>query len=149
MQIEGNTTAGDTNNRDRLTINDNNRGFVRDLNYDYLDTAGDLDILANSAGNGLAGGNNASMLVNVRTMETIVFNSADTNDLVRVTGTSSDDDMTVALRPNTALTSAQNSAAVFLNGNPYGKRLVSLRPAIRWPGTCPAWRALPATARTC
>ena len=69
--------AANTNNRDRLTVNDNNAGFVRNLNYDYLDAAGDLDILANAADAGLAGGNNASMPVNVRTMETLIFNSAE------------------------------------------------------------------------
>ncbi|MFN0016898.1 MAG: dockerin type I domain-containing protein [Pirellulaceae bacterium] len=122
LQIEGNAnTAVDSANRDRVTINDNNAGFVRDLTYDYLDTQGDLDILANTAGNGLFGGEGAGLIpVNIRTMETLRFNAAGAaNDLVTVSGTSADDVITVAQTPSVAGLSAQSSAFVFLNGNPY------------------------------
>jgi hypothetical protein len=118
---DANAPGPASTNRDRLIVNDNNAGFVRDLNYDYLDTPGDLDILANSVGNGLFGPEGAgSIPVNIRTMETLRFNSTAANDLVTVTGTTFDDDLTVALAPTVAgETVAASSAFVFLNGNPY------------------------------
>ncbi len=114
VEIHGNDPSPDNANRDRVTINDNNNGFAREVNYDYLDTAADLNIAAQSAGAGLFGPNGGGLLpLQIRTMETVIFNSGATNDTVRVTGTSSDDDLTVALLPN------NSSAVVFLNGSPY------------------------------
>lgn len=115
VTIQGNNNpVADTNNRDRLTINDNNSAFARDITYDYLDTQGDVNILANAAGSGLFGSNSGGALaLNLRTLETLVFNSTGTNDLVNVLGTSRDDLLTVALRPSAT------SAFVFLDGNPY------------------------------
>ena len=100
-------------NRDRLTINDNNAAFARNLNWDYLDTAGDLNILANVANAGLAGPVNPLMPVNVRSMETVIFNSTGINDVERVTGTTANDRLTVGLLNN------NSSATVFLGGTPY------------------------------
>ena len=112
LVISGNDPAGDSENRDRLNINDINGGFVRNLNFDHLDTPGDLDILPGAAGAGLAGPVVPSLAVQVRSMETIVTTSTADNDIVRVTGTSADDDMTVVPR-------AGGEALVFLGGNPY------------------------------
>lgn len=110
---EGNPSTS-SNNRDRLTINDSNAEFVRDLNYDYQDTQGDLNILAASTNNGLFGSQGGgSLSLGVRTMETLIFNSTSTNDKVLVSGTSRDDLLTAALRPN------NSSAFVFLDGAPY------------------------------
>ncbi|MFM2096035.1 MAG: hypothetical protein RIS70_3159, partial [Planctomycetota bacterium] len=110
---EGNPTSS-SNDRDRLTINDANAGFVRDLNYDYQDTQGDLNILAATTNNGLFGSQSSgSLALGVRTMETLIFNSTSNNDRVMVSGTSRDDVLTVALRPN------NSSAFVFLDGSPY------------------------------
>ena len=115
--IEGNNPASDSNNRDRLTIQDNS-GFARNLNYNHLDTTGDLDIQENVPLGGLFAV--AGLALNVRTMETVVFNSVGlANDIVRVTGKSGDDDLTVAYLPTTAVSTAGSSALVFLNGNPY------------------------------
>jgi hypothetical protein len=125
LQIEGNAPAGDTVNRDRITINDNNAAAARTLNYHYVSntkTAGDMDIEPIVPGSGLAGAVNASLALLVRTMETIVFNAAGAaNDLVRVTGTTATDVLTAALLPTNAGvgTVANSSALVFLDGAPY------------------------------
>ena len=122
LQIEGNDPAANSVNRDRLTINDNNAAALRQLNYQYLATPGDLDILPSVAGAGLAGAVNATLPLNVRTMETVVFNAAGAaNDVDQVTGTTGNDILTVALL-NTSVpngTVANASALVFLNGAPY------------------------------
>ena len=112
LRIEGNDTAADSENRDRLTIDDNLAAFARNLNFDYLDTAGDLDIVAGAAGAGYAGPVNAALAVNVRGMETIVTTSASDDDTVRVTGTSAADLLTAVPGP-------AGTALVFLGGNPY------------------------------
>ena len=115
LSISGNSNpVADSNNRDRLTINDLNAGFARNLNYDYLDSQGDLNLLAGNAGSGLFGANGGGVLsLSVLTMETMIFESNDANDTVMVTGTSSDDLLTVAL------TADSSSGFVFLDGNPY------------------------------
>ena len=141
LEICGDDTNLDSNNRDRLIINDNNAAFARDLNWDYLDVAGliptaSIDILASSANNGLFGGNDGRAVpdqmvpLNVRSMETVLFNSTGADDLVRVTGTAADDIIAVAAVPDTAANAgngfigidgldSSSSAMVFLNGNPY------------------------------
>ncbi|MEI7699500.1 MAG: reprolysin-like metallopeptidase, partial [Planctomycetia bacterium] len=123
VQIEGNANPlANSANRDRLTINDSNEEFVRNLIYDFLDTQGDLDILAGALNAGLFGPEGAgSLALNVRTMETLRFNSSGTaDDIVAITGRSVDDDLTVALTPTVAgQTVAGTSAFVFLNGTPY------------------------------
>jgi len=110
LNINGNDPAATSESRDRLNINDNNAAFARNLNFDHLDTAGDLDILPGAAGAGYAGPVN--LTVNVRGMETIVTTSTSDNDTVRVTGTSADDNLTAVPR-------SAGRALVFLNGNPY------------------------------
>jgi subtilisin-like proprotein convertase family protein len=112
LDIHGDALAADSENRDRLIINDNNAGFIRNLNYQY-DSAdsGGLGIQPNAAGAGLFGA--AGLDLVVRTMETVIFNSAGANDIVRVTGTDGNDLMTVALLPN------NTSALFFLDGDPY------------------------------
>ncbi len=112
LVINGNDPAANSENRDRLNINDNNGGFARNLNFDHLDTAGDLDILPEVAGAGYSGPINAGLAVNVRGMETIVTTSTSDNDTVRVTGTSNDDNLTAVPR-------GAGQALVFLDGNPY------------------------------
>ncbi|MCH5374284.1 MAG: hypothetical protein JJ992_09920, partial [Planctomycetes bacterium] len=118
VQIEGNgNPSAGTDDRDELTINDTTNVFVRNLVYDYLDTANDLDILPDpgSANSGLFGSNGGGGLgLNVRTMETVIFQGEAANDdVVRVLGTSADDVLTVALRDSSS------AALVFINGNPY------------------------------
>ncbi|WP_146522014.1 dockerin type I domain-containing protein [Stieleria varia] len=109
LQINGDAPAADSSNRDTLTINDNS-GTARDLVFDYLDTAGDLDVNP-GVGGGLGAGVE-DIPVNVRTMETVVYNGSGAADNVSVEGTSGDDDLTVApLTPNSAL--------VFLDGDPW------------------------------
>ncbi|MBY0514255.1 MAG: hypothetical protein K2P78_10135, partial [Gemmataceae bacterium] len=102
-------TAGTTANRDRLTINDFNN-TVRDLNFQYLASQGGVDILG--GGNGLMGGAGTDA-VNVRAMETLVFNDVFgfNNDNTTLTGTAGDDVLTVAQLPG--------AANVFLGGAPY------------------------------
>jgi Ca2+-binding RTX toxin-like protein len=113
VTINGGDPAVSSENRDRLNINDNNAAFARDLNYDYQNAAGGLNIAAQSAGNGLFGGNGGGNLsLNTTGLETVVFNSGGTNDQVRVTGTSANDLLTVGLVSTTA-------ATVFLGGTPY------------------------------
>lgn len=122
LQIEGNDPAANSANRDRLTINDNNAAAARQLNYQYLATAGDLNIAPLVAGAGLAGAVNPALALNVRTMETVVFNAAGAaNDVNQVTGTTGNDVLTVALLNTSAPngTVANSSALVFLNGTPY------------------------------
>ena len=103
--------ASSSINRDRITINDNSAAS-RSLNYHYIATsAGDLNIEPTAAGSGLFGA--ANLNLQIRTMETVVFNAASNNDAVRVTGTTSDDVLTVALRNN------NTSAIVFRDGSPY------------------------------
>ncbi|WP_237607275.1 CHRD domain-containing protein [Roseimaritima sediminicola] len=107
LMIEGNAPGLDSENRDRLTINDDSAA-ARSFTYDYLGSAGDLDLR-----------DGFSIPVGVRTMETLVFNSlGPDNDLVTIEGTSADDDLTVALRDS------DRAALVFLGGSPY----VSLPP---------------------
>ena len=123
VRIEGNDNPlADSANRDRLTIVDGNSGFARSLNYDFLDTPGDLDILASTLNTGLFGPEDGGLLgLNVRSMETLRFDSTGpADDQVIVTGRSTDDDLTVAFAPNLAgqLASA-SSVFVFLNGAPY------------------------------
>lgn len=114
--IEGNANPvpADSNNRDRTTITDLN-SVARNLNYRYLATQGDLDIEAFTTNNGLFGANGGgSLALNLRTMETLIFNGdGSNNDITRVTGTALDDILTVGLLDN------DSSATVFLNGNPY------------------------------
>ncbi|MFM7058814.1 MAG: beta strand repeat-containing protein, partial [Planctomycetota bacterium] len=123
VQIEGNgNPATDSANRDRLTIRDSNSGFARSLNYDFLDTPGDLDIAAGALNAGLFGPEDGGLLaLNVRSLETLRFDSIGTaDDQVTVTGRSTDDVLTAALAPNLAgQLAAGSSAFVFLNGNPY------------------------------
>lgn len=104
VQIEGNSVGGDSENRDRLSVADWS-GAARTLTYGYLDSlAGDVDI---------AGFPNVGA-VQVRTMETVIyFDNGENNDTITVRGTTFDEDLTVALRPN------NTSAQVFLNGDPY------------------------------
>ena len=136
VRIEGNSPSANSVNRDRLTINDNNAAAARQLNYQYLATPGDLDIAPLVAGAGLAGAVNPALALNVRTMETVVFNAAGAaNDVDQVTGTTASDILTVALL-NTSVpngTVANASAAVFLNGAPtsapHPLRLLILGPA--------------------
>ncbi|MFM8475698.1 MAG: beta strand repeat-containing protein, partial [Planctomycetaceae bacterium] len=123
VRIEGNgNPIADSANRDRLTVVDGNAGFSRAVNYDFLNTPGDLDILASTLNAGLFGPEDGGLLgLNVRSMETLRFDSTGpADDRVTVTGRSTDDDLTVAFAPNLAgqLTSS-GSAFVFLNGNPY------------------------------
>ena len=110
LEIHGDAPSANAA-RDRLEINDAS-GTARDLVFDYLDTPGDLDINP-GAGGGLGAGVE-DIPVNVRTMETVIYNGGGgDNDSVRVEGTSGDDDLTVALRNN------DTEVLVFLDGNPY------------------------------
>jgi hypothetical protein len=111
LEINGNDPSADSENRDSLTINDNNAAFSRNLNFDYLDTAGDLDILPGAAGAGYGGAASAAA-VNLRGLETVITTSAGVNDTVRVTGTSADDLLTAVPGP-------AGTGLVFLGGNPY------------------------------
>ncbi|MGV2333436.1 MAG UNVERIFIED_CONTAM: hypothetical protein LVR18_04665 [Planctomycetaceae bacterium] len=91
VRIEGNgNPLADSANRDRLTIVDGNAGFARALNYDFLDTAGDLDILASTLNAGLFGPEDGGLLpLNIRSMETVRFDSSGpADDEVRITGRS-------------------------------------------------------------
>ena len=111
LEIWGDAPAGNGANRDRLIINDNSAN-PRFLNYQYLSqTTGDLDIEPVFGGSGLFGP--ADLSLEIRTMETVIFNAAGNNDFVNVTGTADDDLLTVALRNN------NTSALVFLGGTPY------------------------------
>ena len=128
VTIDGGDPSGNSVNRDRLNVNDNS-GFARDLNYHYQSsTSGDLNIEANSAGNGLFGAAGGGFIpLVVTTMETLVFNNPDYNDSVGVTGVANSDDLiTVALLPTLPAspslpvgTQANGSALVFLGGTPY------------------------------
>ena len=110
LEIHGDTPSANAT-RDRLEINDLS-GTARDLVFDYLDTPGDLDI--NPGPGGGLGSGVEDIPVNVRTMETVIYNGdANDNDSVRVEGTTADDDLTVALRNN------DSEALVFLDGTPY------------------------------
>ena len=122
LAIEGNNNpAADSANRDRLNIIDSNTAFARDLKYDFLDSQGDLDILAGSLNSGLFGPEDGGLTpLSVRTMETLRFDSSGVNDVVSISGTSADDILTVALTPSLpGVLTAANSAFVFLGGNPY------------------------------
>lgn len=122
LLIEGNNNpAANSANRDRLNIIDSNTAFARNLNYDFLDSPGDLNILAGSLNAGLFGPEDGGLTpLILRTMETLRFDSTGANDLVTVTGTSGDDDLTVALTPSLPGTlAAASSAFVFVGGNPY------------------------------
>src|SRR6185295_1998363 len=104
LTIEGNSPST-TVNRDRLIINDNS-GLARSLDYVYQNSlTGDVNIQTNVVNNGLFGANLPAGSVNVRTMETLIFNSAGAaNDAVRVFGTTGNDILTVAQLPTTAPT---------------------------------------------
>ena len=139
VRIDGNA-ASDSVNRDQLVVNDNS-GTARSLDYLTMNTQGDFNIAPNGAGNGLFGGNLPAGVVQVRSMETYVFNSTGVaNDTVRVFGATdngvigglnpANDDITVALLPTTAPVAgpnsplpngsiAMNSAIVYRNGAPY------------------------------
>lgn len=113
--------ASDSANRDRLTVNDNSGNF-RNLAWNYLSTtSGDLDIAAGNAGDGLFGANLPTGAVNVRTMETVIFNdNGENDDTIIVNGRSGVDDLlTVGLLPTTGSTDANASVVVFLDGAPY------------------------------
>ncbi len=118
VTIHGDGPGNDSENRDRTTINDNS-GLARNLDYDYTDVAGGLDIEPGpgAPNAGLFGTNGGGGLpLELRTMETAVFNDNNVgpdNDTVRTTGTSGNDDLTVALLNN------NTSALVFLNGTTY------------------------------
>ncbi|WP_425614911.1 dockerin type I domain-containing protein [Anatilimnocola sp. NA78] len=110
----GSNPVVNSENRDLLQINDNNGAFARDLNYDFQNAASGLNITAQTAGNGLFGGNGGgSLALQTTTLETVIFGSTGTNDAARVTGTSANDLLTVGLLNNTS------SATVFLGGTPY------------------------------
>jgi Ca2+-binding RTX toxin-like protein len=100
LTINGNDPAGDSENRDRLTINDNS-GAARAFDYDFQD-AGGINVEDGFA-----------IDVQVRTIETLIFNDPANNDNVSITGTSGDDDLTIALKEDA------NSVLAFLGGTPY------------------------------
>lgn len=136
LTINAGDPASTSENRDRLVINDSNAAFARDLNYDYQNAPGGLNILAQSAGNGLYGGNGGGNLpLNTTGLETVIFNSGGTNDAVRVTGTAANDLLTVGLLNNAT------SATVFLGGTPYLEAppasLAASRPGIAGGGVGP------------
>ncbi len=107
--IHGDDPANDTNQRDSVEINDNS-GAARDLVFDYIDTAGGVDI--NPGGGGGLGAGVEDIPVEIRTMETLIYNGSGAGDTVEVEGTSSVDQLTVA--PLSA-----SGALVFLGGNPW------------------------------
>ena len=100
LSIQGQGPAADSDNRDRLTINDNS-GAARGFDYDFQD-AGGVNVEDGFA-----------IDVQVRTMETVIFNDPADNDNVSITGTSNDDDLTVALKEDAT------SVLAFLGGTPY------------------------------
>ncbi len=132
VQFSGNAglagAASNSTNRDRLIVNDNSGSF-RNLNWNYLSTtSGDLDIAAGSVNNGLFGANLSNGAVNVRTMETVIFNdNGENDDTITVNGRAGVNDLlTVGLLPNTGAnatlqngTAANASVVVFLDGAPY------------------------------
>jgi hypothetical protein len=141
VRIEGNgNPLADSANRDRLTVVDGNAAFSRSLNYDILDSPGDLDILASTINAGLFGPEDGGLLpLSVRSMETLRFDSMGApNDLVTVTGRTSDDDLTVAFAPSlSGQLLAGSSAFVFLNGNPYTAYPGAVVPADSLAGNLP------------
>ncbi|MDX1944428.1 MAG: hypothetical protein SFU86_03405, partial [Pirellulaceae bacterium] len=112
LTIAGQDPAADGENRDRLTINDSSPA-ARFLNYQYLtSTQGDLDIQPVFAGSGLFGPVNLNL--QVRTMETVIFNGdGSNNDFVNVTG--STDSEVIAVAQLATVT----QALVFLDGDIY------------------------------
>ncbi len=109
LEFAGNDPAATTAERDTLAINDAS-GAARDLIFDYLDTAGDLDINP-GVGGGLGAGAE-DIPVMVRTMESVIYAGTGTDDTIAIDGTSADDDLTVAPY-------AADAAMVFLGGNPW------------------------------
>ena len=109
LEIRGDMPST-SSTRDSLEIYDNS-AKGRDLIFDYLDTAGAVDIRPGTPNLGL-GGAVANIPVNVRTMETLAYQGTGIGDAVEIQGTTGTDDLTVA-----PLNS--NSALVFLDGNPW------------------------------
>ena len=134
LSIEGDGTAtGNTDtDRNQLIVNDNS-GTARSLNFQYTDptkTSGNLDIAPTFAGSGL-GGAVSNIPVNVLTMQTVIVNAAANNDTDQITGTTANDQLTVAELPTTTVlggddplrlpngTLAGSSVTAFLDGTPY------------------------------
>ena len=108
LSIDGEDPDGSvTTTRDVLEINDNS-GAARDLVFDYDPGAtgeGDVDINP-------VGGAGFAIPVNVRKMETLIYNGTGAGDTIEVRGTAGDDDLTVA--PIDA-----DEALVFIGGDPW------------------------------
>jgi len=109
LTLQGNEATGGAALRDRVTITDN-ASSSRTLNYQYLSTAGDINIQRVASGTGLFGASNLAL--QVRSTETLIYNAASNNDIVSVTGSATDDVLTVGLLDS------DTAAVVFRGGTP-------------------------------